>query len=330
MNVCVLACLPACLLWLDSSVSEITQKQWFSEITQKQWFSLDLVFVCLLARLLWLDSSASGITQKQWFPGITQKQWFSLDLVFVCLFVCLLAGLLAIGNRKFELGGSCTNHWAAKKRQDFTSYIPFTSSGRGTAFHWKILEFRGGCTGLLGETVWVFVQEGFWVPPLRHILCPYSVGYSMNVLWRESNRVSSSSLLVFIIRLVLPCPLFFMSCIPVKRMTEALMPWDPDKCKLKIENWKRGFPSLLVWWWKWCYRWLRMKWQRRRCWRTRRRESAVSIGSSTGLGVLAISGEVNAEKHETSPSCSVALFGGSQFRRLLSTGSNQDRLGRRI
>ena len=62
----------------------------------------------------------------------------------------------------------------------------------------------------------------------------------------------------------------------------------------------------------------------------RRRESAVSIGSSTGLGVLAISGEVNAEKHETSPSCSVALFGGSQFRRLLSTGSNQDRLGRRI
>ena len=43
-----------------------------------------------------------------------------------------------------------------------------------------------------------------------------------------------------------------------------------------------------------------------------------------------MSGEVNAEKHETSPSCSVALSGGSQFRRLLSTGSNQDRLGRRI
>ena len=38
----------------------------------------------------------------------------------------------------------------------------------------------------------------------------------------------------------------------------------------------------------------------------------------------------NAEKHETSPSCSVALSGGRQFRRLLSTGSNQDRLGRRI
>ena len=49
-NVCVLACLSACLLWLNSSVSEITQKQWFSRITQKQWSSLGLVFVvCLLA-----------------------------------------------------------------------------------------------------------------------------------------------------------------------------------------------------------------------------------------------------------------------------------------
>ena len=73
VSVCVLACMLVGLLWVDSSVSEITQKQWFSEITQKQWFFTGLS-VCLLVGLLWLGSSASEITQTI-FGQILWDHW---------------------------------------------------------------------------------------------------------------------------------------------------------------------------------------------------------------------------------------------------------------
>ena len=145
VNVCVLSGLPACLLWLDSSVSEITQKQWFSEITQKQWFSLDLMFVCLLACLLWLDSSASEITQKQWFPGITQKQWFSLDLMFVCLFACWFAChcRLDVCVCSAVYGSEYLKN-CARNGGLYWAYIPVTS---WKGWEWSYGSYGVGCTG---------------------------------------------------------------------------------------------------------------------------------------------------------------------------------------
>ena len=82
VSVCVLACMLVGLLWVDSSVSEITQKQWFSEITQKQWFFTGLS-VCLLVGLLWLGSSASEIIQTI-FGQILWDHWKKIQWLPKC------------------------------------------------------------------------------------------------------------------------------------------------------------------------------------------------------------------------------------------------------
>ena len=174
---------------------------------------------CLFAGLLWLDSSVSEITQKQWSSKITQKQWFSLNLVFVCLLACWWM-CLTRRHATYRIGG-LSHLIETMMQRDVEFYLIYSwlhqRSGEELLTDWQLFSGQavqgawGGhktvCTGRVHNPLFVKV-------------CPYQVGQAESVIGIHKGFLPHIFVGIWLSGFVHPWPLssylISMSCSRVK------------------------------------------------------------------------------------------------------------------